>query len=118
MDKVIDLEEETPEDQVLRLERRIAELEQRLELYEKPSDAALYYAVKRKQNEMAILLNKTTVETAMAGENKSFERMRYIWNDSKDLVVNTKLLGEIVGITGDEIRDTSRPGAFLDNKAT
>lgn len=100
------------------LKKKIASLEKRLDLYEKPYGPRLYYALVRKQNEMADLLNGHFLSNAINESDKSFERMRYLWNDAKDLVLNTKVLGDAVGISGDEIKDTNRTVSFLDSNAT
>jgi hypothetical protein len=105
-------------DEVEKLEKKIAFLERRLDLYEKAASARLYYALIRKQNEMADLLNENYLKTAIAESDKSFERLRSLWNDAKDVVIDTKILGEALGITGDEIRDTARNTTFLDQNAT
>lgn len=106
------------EKRVAELEKEIAVLEKNLGFFTKPSDAALYYAVKRKCNEMAELLNSRSLSSCIGEGDKTFERMRFIWNDAKGLVIDTKLLGEAVGITGDEIRDMAKTVSFLDSNAT
>jgi hypothetical protein len=109
---------EEAKDKIIALEKQVSQAEKRLALYEKAASARLYYALMRKQNEMADLLNESYLKNAISESDKSFERLRYLWNDAKDLVVNTKILGEAVGITGDEIRDTNKTITFLDRNAT
>jgi hypothetical protein len=105
-------------DKVSVLEKQLSQSEKRLALYEKAASARLYYALMRKQNEMADLLNESYLKNAISESDKSFERLRYLWNDAKDLVVNTKILGEAVGITGDEQKDTNKTITFLDRNAS
>jgi hypothetical protein len=122
MAKLIPIDEPDPLqealDRVASLERQLLHVEKRLALYEKPSGSKLYYALVRKQNEMADLLNEKMLKDVIAESDKTFERMRYLWTDSKDLVLDTKILAEAVGVTGDEIKDTSKTVTFLDKNAT
>lgn len=100
------------------LEKEVFALQKELQLYKKSGGGRLYYALIRKQNEMADLLNESTLRASIVESDKSFERLRYLWNDAKDLVINTKILGEAMGVTGNEERDISRLTTFLDKNAT
>lgn len=88
----------------------IEELQKKLSLYEQNGSAKLYYALNRKANEMADLLNKTNLSTLTLDDakDKTFERLKVIWNDSASLSTAIKELGSAAGITGDEKKDTER----------
>lgn len=105
-------------DKIAALEKEIAAQAAELALYKKAGGGRLYYALIRKQNEMADLLNESTLKASINESDKSFERLRYLWNDAKDLVINTKILGEAMGVTGNEEKDLSRLTTFLDKNAT
>lgn len=118
MDTKKDSELEIAHDKIQELEKKITLLERRLEFYERPSGRILYYSLIRKQNEMAELLNATSLKDAIAEADKVFERTRFLYNDAKDLVLDTKILGEAMGITGDEEKDTTKNSAFMDQHAS
>jgi len=85
----------------------LEELRQRVALYEENGAAKLFYALNRKANEMADLLNKTNLSHLLIEDpkDKSFERLRVIWNDSNALAAAIKDLGISAGVTGDEQKD-------------
>lgn len=86
----------------------VDELKLRLKLYEQDGAAKLFYALNRKMNEMADMLNKqslTTLDLADA-KDKSFERLKVVWNDAASIATAVKALGETAGITNDEEKDT------------
>lgn len=86
------------------------ELQALLDLYEENGPAKLYYSLNRKANEMANLLNKTDLTTLdMAdAKDKTWERLKSIWTDAKDVVDAIRGLGELAGVTGDEKKDVER----------
>lgn len=88
----------------------IEELKRRLELYEQNGTAKLYYALNRKANEMADLLNKTNLSNLNLDDakDKTFERLKIIWNDSASLSNAIKELGISAGVTGKEDEDIRR----------
>jgi len=88
----------------------IEELKKRLELYEQNGTAKLYYALNRKANEMADLLNKTNLSNLNLDDakDKTFERLKIIWNDSASLSNAIKELGISAGVTGKEDEDIRR----------
>lgn len=89
------------------MQARIEELEKKVLLYEQNGAAKLYYALERKMNEMANLMNKTNLETLDIDDpkSKSFDRLKVIWNDAASIATAVKALGETAGITGDEDKD-------------
>lgn len=86
----------------------IEELKKTLELYEQPGIAKLYYALNRKANEMADILNNTSLRTLDLSDakDKTFERMKIIWNDATTISTAIAGLGISAGITGNEEKDT------------
>lgn len=88
----------------------IEELEQKLKLYEQNGAAKLYYALNRKMNEMADLMNRNNLGTMTIDDpkDKTFDRLKVIWNDASNIAVAAKTLGEVAGVTGDEKKDTER----------
>jgi hypothetical protein len=89
----------------------IEELKKKIALYEQDGGANLFYALNRKANEMAKLLNKVDLSTlALDDKNdKTFERLKIIWNDSTSLSTAIKTLEGTAGITNDEDKDTKSP---------
>jgi len=87
------------------------ELKKKISLYEQDGGANLFYALNRKANEMAKLLNKVDLSTlALDDKNdKTFERLKIIWNDSTSLSTAIKTLEGTAGITNDEDADTKNP---------
>lgn len=90
---------------------KIKELEERLSLYEKNGGARLFYALNRKMNEMATMLNNQSLTTLdlTDAKDKTFERLKVVWNDAASIAQAVKALGETAGITNDETIDTNKP---------
>jgi len=85
----------------------IEELRNRIDLYEQNGIAKLYYSLNRKANEMADLLNKTNLSNLALDDpkDKTFERMKIVWNDASSITTAIAALGISAGITGDEEKD-------------
>jgi len=100
------------------MEEKIKELEDKLKIYEQNGAAKLFYALNRKANEMADLLNKTNLSTLSLDDpkDKTFERLKVIWNDSASISTAIKELGISAGVTNDETKDTERK-PFMDSIA-
>mgnify|MGYP003403219044 CR=1 FL=1 len=94
------------------------DLEAKLKLYEQNGSAKLFYALNRKANEMADLLNKTNLATLAIDDpkDKTFERLKIIWNDSASISTAIKELGDAAGVTGDEAKDVMKK-PFVDTIA-
>jgi hypothetical protein len=88
----------------------IEELRRKIALYEQNGSAKLFYALNKKANEMADLLNKTDLSNLLLDDpkDKSFERLRVIWNDSASISTAIKELGIASGVTGDEQKDIAK----------
>lgn len=91
--------------------KSVLELEAELKKYETNGAAKLFYALNRKMNEMADRLNSTDLKTITLDDpkDKTFDRIKVIWNDAASIATAVKALGETAGITGDETNDTEKP---------
>lgn len=89
----------------------VEELKKKVALYESNGPAKLFYALNRKSNELADLLNKQSLANLDLTEakDKSFERLKIAWNEAATIANAIKVLGETAGITGDEAKDTQVP---------
>ncbi len=90
---------------------KIKELESRLKLYEHNGSAKLFYALQRKMNEMADLLNANALGNINLDDqkDKSFDRIFKLLEKSEVVSSSAKALGEVGGITGNETADTNNP---------
>ena len=89
----------------------IEELKNKIALYETSGAANLFYALNRKMNEMAAMLNKQSLTTLdlTDAKDKTFERLKIVWNDAASIATAVKTLEETAGITSDEVKDTKSP---------
>jgi len=88
------------EDKIKDLEKQIAYLQGRNNYYEQDGIGKLYHALNRKANEMAELLNKTSL-TAIDIDDpkiKTFERLQKIWVDAGTISASIKALEVLAGI--------------------
>lgn len=88
--------------------KTIEDYEEILKKYEEDGVAKLYYALSRKAWEMADILNAMNLKNLKLDDpkDKTFERIRFIINDSASIAASVKSLGDTAGITGDEKADT------------
>ncbi len=98
--------EETIED----YKKKVSVLEQKLSVYESNGAAKLFYSLNRKMNEMADIMNDNKLSDLNLEDpkDKTFERLKIIWNDSSNIALAVKALGETAGVTGDEMADTNK----------
>lgn len=98
--------------------RTLEEAEKIISFYEQNGAAKLYYALNRKMNEMADMLNNTKLAgIALEDKNdKTFERLKVLWTDSKTISEAAKIIGEGAGITGKEEEDINKK-PFVDTIA-
>ena len=70
----------------------IETLKEKLLLYEQNGAAKLFYSLNRKMNEMADIMNKTNLSdlTLDDPKNKTFERLKVIWNDASSIATAVK----------------------------
>lgn len=96
----------------------IEDLKGRLSLYEQNGAAKLYYALNRKMNEMADIMNKNQLGNLDLNDpkDKTFERLKVIWNDAASIALAVNELGVTAGVTNDEDKDVNRK-PFLDTLA-
>lgn len=89
--------------------RTLDEAEKIIGLYEQNGAAKLFYALNRKMNEMADMLNKQSLTTLdlTDAKDKSFERIKAIWESAEKVATAVKALGDTAGITNDEEKDTT-----------
>lgn len=88
------------ESKIKDLEKQIAYLQGKNAYYEQDGIGKLYHALNRKANEMAELLNKTSL-TAIDIDDpkiKTFERLQKIWVDAGTISSSIKALEVLAGI--------------------
>jgi len=88
------------ESKIKDLEKQISYLQGKNAYYEEDGIGKLYHALNRKANEMAELLNKTSL-TAIDIDNpkiKTFERLQKIWVDAGTISSSIKALEVLAGI--------------------
>ncbi len=91
-------------------EETIDSLKNKLDAYEQNGPAKLFYALNRKMVEMADLLNSKNLRTIAIDDpkDKTFDRLKVIWNDSSELATAVQALGAGLGLTGNEDDDVKR----------
>lgn len=91
---------------------------EKVKLYEQNGIAKLYYSLNRKANEMGDLMNKHNLGTMTIDDpkDKTFDRLKVIWNDATSLATAVTELGKIAKITGDEKEDVNNK-PFVDTIA-
>lgn len=78
--------------------------------------AKLYYSLNRNMADLSDKLDNIKMASINFDdkEDKTMERLKMIWTAVKPLVETITILGESAGITGDEKKDTTKKGSFLD----
>jgi hypothetical protein len=106
-----------PEDKSV--DQKVKVLEQRLAIYEQNGLAKLYYALNRKMNEMADMLNSNSLSGINIDDpkDKSFDRIFKLLEKSETVASSAKVLGGIAGVTGDEDKDVAKK-PFIETVAT
>jgi hypothetical protein len=89
----------------------VQELQQIIDLYEQNGAAKLFYAINRKMNEMASLMNKTNLANLDLDdkEGKSFDRLFKLLEKSKVISDAAQTIQGFAGITNNEDKDTASP---------
>ena len=92
---------------------------EKVQRYEQNGAAKLFYSLNRKMNEMADLMNKNNLATMNIDDpkDKTFDRLKVIWNDAASIATAVKTLGEVAGVTQDEEKDVARK-PFVDTIAS
>lgn len=88
--------------------KTIQELEETISLYEQDGAAKLFYAINRKMNEMASLMNKNNLANLDLDdkEGKSFDRLFKLMEKAKVISDAAQTIQGFAGVTGDEAKDT------------
>ena len=88
------------ESKIKDLEKQIAYLEGKNAYYEQDGIGKLYHALNRKANEMAELLNKTSLTAIdiVDPKIKTFDRLQKIWVDAGTISSSIKALEVLAGI--------------------
>lgn len=89
------------------------------ETVEQSGAEQLYHALNKKMVEMAQLLNATNLKTIDIADakDKSFERLKVIWDSAAKVAEASKSLGQTAGILkADEVQNEARP--FVDTIAS
>lgn len=105
--------------QLLRQEQaKVSVLERKVSAYEQNGPAKLYYSLKRKMFELAELMNKKDLTTINLDDpkDKTFDRLKVVWNDASSIAIAVESLGRTAGITENEEADINRK-PFLDTIA-
>lgn len=95
------------ENKIKDLEKQISYLQGKNDYYEQDGIGKLYHALNRKANEMAELLNKTSL-TAIDIDDpkiKTFERLQKIWVDAGTISSSIKALEVLAGINQEAKED-------------
>lgn len=88
----------------------IEEVKEKLKQYEQNGAAKLYYALNRKMNEMGDLMNKNNLSNLAIDDpkDKTFERLKVIWNDAANIATAVDTLGKLAKVTGNEQDDVDK----------
>ena len=93
------------------LEKKVKDLESQVAFYEQDGAAKLFYAINRKMNEIASLLNAVNLRNIdiTAKADASFERIFKLLEKAESLNSAVKALSTFSGVTNDEEKDTQNP---------
>ncbi len=96
----------------------LEDLQAKVKIYEQNGAAKLYYSLNRKMNEMADLMNATNLKNLdiQDAKDKSFERLKVIWNDAASIATAVDALGKLAKVTGNEEEDINNK-PFVDTIA-
>ncbi len=91
------------------------ELKKKIALYEQNGAAKLYYSLNRKMNEMADLMNSKNLSNISVDDpkDKTFDRLKIIWQDAASIATSVDALGKLARITGIEEDDINKKPPFL-----
>lgn len=91
--------------------KTLEEAEKLIRLYEQNGAAKLFYAINRKMNEMAELMNKTSLANIELEDkdSKSFDRMFKLLEKSQVISNAAETIQRFAGITNDETKDMNNP---------
>lgn len=97
--------------------RKNALLLDKINGYEGPSKAKLYYAINRQVSDLADMINSKSLKNIdiSDGSDKSIDKMKIVWGAVKSLCEILPLLAQSAGITGNEEEDLKKP--FIESVA-
>lgn len=100
----------TEKEEIQELKQKITDLQAKLMRYEENGVAKLYFSLNRKAWEMADVMNATNLKTISLDDpkDKTFDRLKIIWQDSASIATAVESLGRIAKVTGDEEADVSK----------
>lgn len=92
-------------DEVVELNKKIAVLEQKLQLYEKEPSKRGYFALVRIVNQQIDILNSFNLKNEIGNnpkEDKQYDRVKAIWEGLKSMLIDLKALKLELRITPEE----------------
>ena len=109
------------EDLIKNLKQQIDYLEKKLAYYEQDGIGKLYHSLNRKANEMAELLNRTSLLVIDIDDPKvkTFDRLQKIWSDAESISSAIKALGILSGVNNPEAQareDKEKKEPTIQNK--
>jgi hypothetical protein len=112
------IENETDKEKIIRLEKALQYANEKLSYFENNAISKLYYSLNRTANQLADILNSKDLRTVPLDDpkDKTFDRLKIIWNDSSSLAEAIKALGSLAGINEEDKKNTA-PKSFLDSLA-
>lgn len=101
------------------LKQKVNVLEQKLAKYETHGGVRLYYSLNRKLNEISEVLNNHSIKDILTedGKDKTFERMRALWNDAEKIVTATQGIATMLKMTSNEEEDGKKKIPFIETVA-
>lgn len=90
--------------------RTLEEAERIIDMYEQNGAAKLFYAINRKMNEMASLMNKTNLSMIELDDkdSKSFDRLFKLLEKSQVISNAAQTIQGFAGVTDNEAVDTTK----------
>jgi len=106
------------EDKIKKLEKEIAFLKEKKEMYEN-GDAKLYYSLQRKMSEMANTLNKQNLENIDIDDrnSKAFDRIFLLLQKCETISASAAALGAIAGVTNAKEKEEQVRKPFVETIA-
>jgi hypothetical protein len=91
--------------------KTVEELQAIIDSYEQDGAAKLFYAINKKMNQMAALLNRVDLQNIDLADkdSKSFDRIFKLLEKSQVISAAAQTIYSFAGITNDEEKDTQSP---------
>lgn len=100
--------------------KKVFTLEQKVRLYEQPSEMRSYYSMNRMLNMQADFLNGFNLQSEIktfSKDDKLYDRASDLWEKLPANISKMNSLKLEIGATDDEEKDTSKRASFLDKNA-